>query len=93
MRPKESADRPLADEREQTIEEVFSAENWDTRVLGFCVLIGFKAGLSDLLTFIRKRRSKRERERERERRGINSIAHHVLFLFFEESSGDIFVTQ
>ena len=35
----------------------------------------------------------REREKERERRGIKSIAHHVLFLFFEESRGDIFVTQ
>ena len=60
-------------------------------VLGFCVLIGFKSVRSP--HFIRKRRSKREREKERERRGIKSIARHVLFLFFEESRGDIFVTQ
>ena len=63
-------------------------------VLGFCVLIGFSlvCPISSLL-YAREGQRERERERERDIHRIKSIAHHVLFLFFEESSGDIFVTQ
>ena len=55
------------------------------------MLIGFKSVRSP--HFYTQEKVKREREKERERRGIKSIARHVLFLFFEESRGDIFVTQ
>ena len=61
-------------------------------VLGFCVLIGFRL-VCPISSLLYAREGQREREKEREIRRINSIAHHVLFLFFEESSGDIFVTQ
>ena len=56
------------------------------------MLIGFKSVRSPHF-YTQEKVKERERKRERERRGIKSIAHHVLFLFFEESSGDIFVTQ
>ena len=54
------------------------------------MLIGFKSVRSP--HFYTQEKVK-EREKERERRGIKSIARHVLFLFFEESRGDVFVTQ
>jgi hypothetical protein len=49
--------------KEQTIEEVFPPRIGNTRVLGFCALIGFSCGL---ISFKGEKRSKRERERERE---------------------------